>query len=234
MAYKIAAVSDDPEFIRMLESCIARDGNTLEVMKTGTQGLREIILCHPDMIMLDATIPDMSGPDWLGILRQMGGAKELPVIVVSDHKTDAEVAQAFQWGADDYILKPCDPAELSARMKAVLRRRFEREEQMGHPMALGAIAVDPARQECRIRGKSVELHPRQFELLEMLMRKPGRVLSRGYLLETIWGMSRLAETRTVDVAVSRLRRSLGRRAGRWVETVERYGYRFRNPTALTR
>ena len=148
--------------------------------------------------------------------------KDLPIIVLNDRKTDHSVAEAYRLGVDDYIAKPCHPAEFLARMRAVLRRRFEREQFMGAEMTIGSVMLDPAHHQCLVRGKPVDLRPREFELLEILMRKVGRVLSRSYLLESIWGMSHTADTRTVDVAVSRLRKALGLRAGSWVETVERY------------
>ena len=132
----------------------------------------------------------------------------------------------FELGADDYLAKDVETAELTARLRAALRRRFERRDQLGSPMQIGPIRLDPGLHECRVRGQRRKLRPREFELLEILMRKSGRVLSRPYLLETVWGMSGNASTRAVDVGVSRLRRTLGRRAGNWIETVERFGYRF--------
>lgn len=186
-----------------------------------------------DLALLDLA---GSGADlsWLKAVRHTDAGRNLPVIVVSPRKSDDEVAEAFEWGADDFVLKDCEPAELLARLRSVLRRRFEREAVWGAPLSLGAITLDPARHECVVRRARVRLNPREFELLELLMRKAGRVLTRGYLLESLWGMSRYANTRTVDVSISRLRKALGRRAGRWVETVERYGYRFRDPSELAR
>jgi DNA-binding response OmpR family regulator len=137
------------------------------------------------------------------------------------------VANAFDWGADDYILKGCQIPELLARIRAVLRRRFERAEPSGYAVARGPIALDPSRHECRVRKKIIALRPREFELLEILMRKAGRVLSRHYLLETVWGMNREAGTRAVDIGVSRLRQALGPHGSAWIETIPRFGYRCR-------
>lgn len=229
MGYKLILVGDDGDWRNIVQTCAKEGDYSLEICKTGALGLTAILERRPEMALLDLKIPDVGGLSWLNVLRQMELGKELPLIVLNDRKTDDSVAEAYRLGVDDYIAKPCHPAEFLARMRAVLRRRFEREQFMGAEMTIGSVMLDPAHHQCLVRGKPVELRPREFELLEILMRKVGRVLSRSYLLESIWGMSHTADTRTVDVAVSRLRKALGLRAGSWVETVERYGYRFRNP-----
>lgn len=189
-------------------------------MKAVTAGRVEIALLGTD-------IADMSGLSLLGMLRQTEQGRQLPILLLNTQKTDGDVIAAFQNGADDYIQLPCSEGEIVARIRAVLRRRVERGAQVGQPMQIGPVLLDPARHECRVRGKKVALRPLEFQLLEILMRKAGRVLSRAYLLEAVWGMSSEADTRAVDAAVSRLRKAVGFRAGNWVETVERFGYRFR-------
>lgn len=229
MAYQLLLICDEPKWCDLMNACTT-DGNfSLETKKTGAMGLQGIMERRPDVAMLDLNIPDIGGLSWLKMLRQTDAGKELPVIVVSDKKSDEALAEAFTLGADDFILKSCNALEVSARIRVVLRRRFERELQFGAALAVGPVMLDPSRHLCQINGKAVTLRPREYELLEILMRKVGRVLSRNYLLETIWGMSRDADTRTVDVAVSRLRKALGLRAGKWIETIERYGYRLRSP-----
>jgi two-component system response regulator RegX3 len=227
MGYRILAVSDDAKFCDLVRTCAAHGEYMLDIAPTGTSAVRLIQETHIDLALLDLKLPDMDGMAWLTMIRQTEKGAGLLVIAASARRVDTEVADAFELGAEDYILKNCDPSELTARIRAVVRRRFEREERLGGAMVVGPIALDPARHECRVRGKKAALRPREFELLEILMRKAGRVLSRVYLLETIWGMTATANTRAVDVGISRLRLALGRRAGRWVETVERFGYRFR-------
>lgn len=222
-------VSEDSKFEALVKQRAETAGFSFTGVAKGVRAMEEIEQRQPDLVFLDVKIPDMEGLAWLKMLRHTEAGKEIPVIVASHHKDEAEVAEAFEWGADDFILKSCDPVELAARIQAVLRRRFERDEQLGCAMSVGSIALDPSKHECRVRGNSIELKARQFELLEILMRKAGRVLSRVYLLEAIWGMSRDASTRAVDVGISRLRIALGRRAGSQIETVERFGYRLRNP-----
>lgn len=229
MGYRLLSISGDSKFLELLRACASRTGNTLSTAGMGAQGLQLVMDRRPDLLFLDTQISDMEGLACLKILRQTDQGRDLPVIVVNIRKADADVIEAYEWGADDYILKNCAPEELAWRIRAVLRRRFERPEQVGFAMSLGPVGLDPSRHECRVRDKRVMLKGRQFELLEILMRKAGRVLSRIYLLEAIWGMNRSANTRAVDVAVSRLRKALGPGAGRLIETIERFGYLFRDP-----
>lgn len=228
MGYSLLAVTDDRGFVSALKGVAAQGNYALVAAATGTQGMALAQHGQPDLVVLDSRLPDMEGLSWLKMLRQTEAGAGLAVVVASDRKDEEEMAEAFQWGADDYVAKACEALELTARLRAVLRRRFEREEVLGGPMSLGPVTIDPGRRECRVGRRRVTLRPREFELLEILMRKAGRVLSRVYLLESVWGMSREADTRAVDVGVSRLRRALGRRAARWVETLERFGYRFRD------
>lgn len=226
MAHRILLVGEAISWAETLSAEYSAWNLVVDRASTGNEALAAL-KDPPDLVLLGLDLPDMSGLACLKALRQTEPGRELPVIMVAARRGEAETAEAFDWGADDFAALDCEPAERVARVRAVLRRRFEREESVGRAMSVGPVALDPARHECRVRGRLVALRPREFELLEILMRKAGRVLSRSYLLETVWGMSRRAETRAVDVGVSRLRAALGRRAGAWLETVERFGYRFR-------
>lgn len=169
----------------------------------------------------------MSASTFLQVLRQSEAGRKAPVMVLSSKRSEDALLAAFELGAEDYLEKPCDPREFAARARAVLRRRSERTEHWGSSLNLAGIGIDPSQRRCEVEGRRVSLQPREFELLEILMRKDGRVLSRGYLLETVWGMASEADTRAVDVVVSRLRRKLGRRSARLIETVSKLGYCFR-------
>jgi len=182
-----------------------------------------------DLALLEKELPDMSAPAWISMIRKTRFAENLPVVVLSRQNCpESRIVEVFDAGADDFIQTPCAPQELAARIRAVVRRRAARGEE-SPVLEIGPILLDPGARQCRVRGKIAGLRPREFELLDLLMRKAGRTLSRPYLLETIWGMDKTANTRAIDVGVSRLRQALGARAGRWIETVERYGYRFKLP-----
>ena len=235
MGYRILAVHQDPALKSLVDRCSADSDFMLHSVNTGSLGLKGLKDDRPDLVLLESTLPDIDGLSWLRIARDTREGRDLPVIFLSQGPSEQAMAQAFSLGADDFIdAKSCDPRELSARVRASLRRRYQREDALSDVLESGPVRLDPARHSCRVRGKAKTLRPREFELLEILMRKAGRVLGRAYLLESVWGMSRLADTRTVDVTVSRLRAALGSRAGRWVETVERFGYRFREPSSVGR
>ncbi len=235
MNYRFLAICANPILHELLETCVRQGGYSMDVVKTGSQGFKKIMEYRPDLLVVDTGIPDISGLSWLNILRQMKEGRDIPVIVAGEKIGHEEMAQAFELGADDCIsFRHCDPRELSARIRAALRRRLLRDEQADSPLAIGPVRLDTAGHRCFVSGREVYLRPREFELLEILMRKAGRVLSRPYLLESIWGMSRFANTRTVDVTVSRLRKVLKKKASKWIESVEKFGYRFRDPEKIVR
>lgn len=216
--------SDDREIRRGLER-----EYSLRVCARGDKALEEIKAFSPDLLILDLELADMEGLTFLRVLRETPRGKDLPVIVLSLRKTDESVGAAFEYGAEDFMKRPVDPGELLARVRVILRRNREQLDHWGTPLTVGEIEIDPSQRLCLVKGRRVSLRPREFELLEILMRKAGRVLRRSYLLETVWGMSSAAQTRAVDMVISRLRGKLGSRAGRLIETVSKLGYSLRTP-----
>jgi DNA-binding response OmpR family regulator len=202
--------------------------------EVSTCGLAREALDHlrstrpPDIIVVDCDLPDMEGLTFLKVLRETELGRNLAVILTGKRNSDELVLDAFNIGIDDHLPKPFDLREMLVRIRAVLRRRYERHEHFGNALTVGPIEIDPSQRLCMISGKRITLQPREFELLEILMRKAGRVLSRVYLLETVWGMRHTAQTRAVDVMVSRLRRRLGSRGGHMIETVSKLGYCLRS------
>lgn len=231
MAFGILCISEDSQWLSSASFTALRAEYGVEAVQAAERAVERLAQRQPDIALVDLALESVG---WLALLRQSEIGRGLPVIAVTARLDDDEAAAVLQAGADDYIAKDCAPREFVARVRAVLRRYVEREQGWGSAMKVGAILLDTVRHRCEVRGRVVELRPREFELLDVLMRKAGRVLTRAYLLETVWGMSQFADTRTVDVGVSRLRKALGRQAGRWVETVERYGYRLRNPRDFSR
>lgn len=229
MAYRFVCATKDSPFAEKVAACLASEPGHLENTASVSEAWKTIFGGEADLLILDLELPAAERLGWFRTLRGADGGERFPVVLAGPEKSDAELAEAFELGADDYVLKSCDERELLARLKSVLRRRFEKAMVHEGVVKVGAVSLDLSRHVCRVRGKAVPLNPREFELLETLLRKVGRVLSRPYLLEVVWGMSASATTRSVDVSVSRLRKALGPRAGRAIETVERYGYRFRDP-----
>ena len=229
MNYRFLSITSDSGWAKKIAHALAEQSAKYESTSSLSDAWKFISAGEADLALLDLDMPAMERLGWFRLLRQSPDGRRFPVVLASRQKSDAELAEAFELNADEYVLKSCDERELFARLRSVLRRRFEKELHFDGVLSAGPIALDRGRHVCRVRGKALKLNPREFELLETLLNKAGRVLSRPYLLETVWGMSRSANTRTVDVTVSRLRKALGSRAGSWIETIERYGYRFRDP-----
>lgn len=224
------AVSSNGDYLPALAEVSAQNDAELRPSESGAQAFKAILASPPAVAFLDAALPDISAAAWLTILRSMKEGKNLPVVVIGGRLGPEETAGYFEQGADDCIpLKDCDPRELSARLRAVLRRRYGLPEKEQAPLTAGPVTLDLAAHRCYAGGREIPLRPREFELLEVLVKKAGRVLGRPYLLEFVWGMASSADTRAVDVTVSRLRRALGPKAGRWVGSVAKFGYRFAPP-----
>ncbi|MBI5201823.1 MAG: response regulator transcription factor [Elusimicrobia bacterium] len=225
MPYRILLVGGEPPEQAAMAASLRTEFD-VDPCKLARHALEKLEKYKPDIAILDSQLDDMDGLTLLQAIRQIETGRELPAIVLAARKTEDSVVRAYDLGADDYLAKPVDPRELVVRVRAVLRRRFERAEHWGAPLAVAGVEIDPSQRLCLAKGKAVVLQPREFELLEILMRKAGRVLTRSYLLETVWGMSPTAETRAVDVMVSRVRMRLGRLGGR-IQTVSKLGYVFR-------
>ncbi|MBI4347814.1 MAG: response regulator transcription factor [Elusimicrobia bacterium] len=225
MPYRLLLVGGETTEQAAMASAL-RSEFDVDPCRLARQALERLEKGKPDLVLLDAQLDDVDGLLFLQAVRQTEAGRDLPAVVLAAKKTEESVVRAYDLGADDYLAKPVDPRELIVRIRAVLRRRFERAEHWGAPLSVGGVEIDPSQRLCVARGKPVFLQPREFELLEILMRKTGRVLTRAYLLETVWGMSPKAQTRAVDVMVSRVRRRLGRLGAR-IQTVSKLGYVFR-------
>lgn len=191
--------------------------------------LEKVRTLKPDILVFSLDTPDIPGLTFLSVLRETELGKSLPVVALAGKRSEETVLRVFDLGVEDCLSTPFDPRELVARCRTVMRRRYERGEHWASPLAIAGVEIDPSQRRCVAAGKRLTLRPREFALLEIFMRKAGRVLTRGYLLESVWGMSSSADTRAVDVMVSRLRRALGPESARLIETVSKLGYCFRPP-----
>lgn len=229
MAFRFTTLTKDNALAQKVGRALDGQPGTLETMASASEAWNRIFGEKTDLLILDLELPAAEGLGWFRTLRGTDFGGSFPVVLAGPEKSDAQLAEAFELGADDYVLKSCHERELLARLKSVLRRRYETAMLQEGVMQAGPISLDLGRHSCRADGRPVTLNPREFQLLEMLLRKAGRVLSRPYLLETVWGMDARSSTRAVDVCVSRLRRALGPRAGRCIQTVDSYGYRLERP-----
>ncbi|MDD5477828.1 MAG: response regulator [Candidatus Omnitrophica bacterium] len=226
MKEKILVVEDEKDIIKMLEYNLEKEGFKVITAGDGEDALDLAVRQHPDLILLDLMLPGMDGLEVCKALKKESKAAAIPIIMLTAKGQESDKVVGLELGADDYITKPFSPRELAARIKAVLRRVTEKEK-LPEIFQTGDLKIDFAKICVTVKDKPVELTAKEFELLRTLLKVKGRVLSRDYLLDTIWGFDHAMEiqTRTVDVHIRTLRKKLKTEA-KHIITVKNYGYRF--------
>jgi phosphate regulon transcriptional regulator PhoB len=225
MTPEVLVVEDEPDIRGLIVHHLTQDGFRCRTAGDGAEALAQLRAGPPDLIVLDLMLPGMNGLEVTRRLRAEPAWARLPIIMLTAKADEVDRIVGLEMGADDYIVKPFSPKELLARVRAVLRRAQPPDD--GRALAGGGIMLDEARHRVTVDGAAVELTPKEFALLHALMASTGRVLSREFLLNRVWGYARAdeVESRTVDVHVRRLRAKLGD-AGRHIATVKSIGYRF--------
>jgi phosphate regulon transcriptional regulator PhoB len=225
MASRVLIVEDEPDIRDLLTFHLERDGFQVARAGTGTEALHQVRLTRPDLVILDLMLPEMDGLDVCRRLRADAATAALPIIMLTAKGDEVDRVVGLEIGADDYIVKPFSPKELIARVRAVLRR--SRAPAAGAPLVVGEIQLDGATHQAVAGGRPLSLTPKEFDLLRALLEARGRVLSREFLLDRVWGYARAGEieSRTVDVHVRRLRAKLGAEGER-ILTVKNVGYRL--------
>jgi len=226
MKEKILIVEDEKDIVKMLDYNLKKEGFRTISCYDGEDALDLASREHPDLIILDLMLPGIDGLEVCKTLKKESKASGIPIIMLTAKAQEADKVVGLELGADDYVTKPFSPRELLARVKAVLRRMKEREK-LPEILKIGDLSIDFSKILVSVKNKPVELTCKEFELLTTLLKAKGRVLSRDYLLDTIWGFDHALEiqTRTVDVHIRTLRRKLKGEAARII-TVKNYGYRF--------
>jgi DNA-binding response OmpR family regulator len=226
-APRILVVEDEQDIAALIKHTLERSGNAeVNLAYSGDTALRAVRELSPDVVILDLNLPVLSGVEVCRLLRARPETSEVGIIILTARTGEADRVTGLDLGADDYITKPFSLGELSARVRAVLRRRRRTTDAMNTPTYTGEhLVADFDAVSILVDGEAVRLTRREFELLRFLVDNRNRVISRDRLLERVWGYDRLVETRSVDVHVGRLRGKLGQ-AGRQIETVVGLGYRF--------
>jgi two-component system, OmpR family, response regulator RegX3 len=222
---RVVVVDDEPSITDPLRGALAREGFRAKAAATGADGLRLIREEAPDMVLLDLMLPDMDGRD---LCRRVRAESDVPIIMLTARGLDTDRVVGLELGADDYVVKPFSVAELSARMRAVLRRAGGRSAAAEAPIALGGLLIDRARHDVTLDGRPLELPLREYDLLVALAANAGRVVKREKLMDLVWGEDWFGTTKTLDVHVATLRSHLGEDAGhpRYIHTVRGVGLRF--------
>jgi DNA-binding response OmpR family regulator len=223
---RILVIEDDPTVAEVVSRYLSREGFQVEVSANGLSGLQAALAAPPDLLVLDLMLPGLSG---LEILRRLRKSAPVPVIMLTARSGEVDKVTGLEFGADDYVAKPFSPRELTARVKAVLRRAAGGVDAPATPgpLVAGPLELDPSTRLVSVDGRPVDLTVKEFDLLSYLMRNPRRAFRREELLEDVWGFS-YGDTSTVTVHVSRLREKLEADPGspRFVKTVRGVGYRF--------
>jgi phosphate regulon transcriptional regulator PhoB len=225
MAREVLVVEDEPDIRRLVVLHLERDGFRCRTATTGSDALREVKAAVPDLVVLDLMLPEIDGLEVCRRLRRDTSTAAIPIIMLTAKSDEVDRIVGLEMGADDYVGKPFSPKELVARVRAVLRRAHP--SQATPVLTVGPITLDAARHAVSVNGQAIVLTPKEFDLLQALLEAAGRVLSREFLLNRVWGYARadVIESRTVDVHVRRLRAKLGDTGGR-IATVKSIGYRF--------
>jgi two-component system, OmpR family, response regulator RegX3 len=231
----ILMVEDEESITVPLAEALAREGFDTEVAGTAAEALELAGSVAPDLVLLDVMLPDGSGYD---VCRELRRDSRVPIIMLTARGEETDKVVGLELGADDYIVKPFSAREVAARIRAVLRRTGEatpsKETAAAAALEVGDLRLDPSRRSATLDGDELDLTRKEFELLELLMREAGSVITRERLIDEVWDVNWFGSTKTLDVHVSGLRRKLGDdpSSPRYLHTVRGVGFRFSGPEEL--
>jgi len=222
---RILVVEDEESYSDPLSYLLRREGYEVAVAETGPSALAQFDKNGADLVLLDLMLPGLSGVD---VCRQLRQRSSVPVIMLTAKDSEIDKVVGLEIGADDYVTKPYSSRELLARIKAVLRRLSEPEELVPPTLESGPVRMDVERHTVTVSGIATSLPLKEFELLEMLLRNAGRVLTRMQLIDRVWGSDYVGATKTLDVHVKRLRAKIEPDPAnpRHIVTVRGLGYKF--------
>ena len=222
---RILVVEDEISYSDPLSYLLRKEGYEVSVAETGPDALEDFDRAGADLVLLDLMLPGLSGTEVCRALRQRSS---VPVIMLTAKDSENDKVVGLENGADDYVTKPYSSRELLARIKAVLRRQAEPEELVPSTLEAGPVRMDVERHVVTVNGAQASLPLKEFELLEILLRNTGRVLTRMQLIDRVWGSDYVGDTKTLDVHVKRLRAKIepDPAAPRHIVTVRGLGYKF--------
>lgn len=221
----VLLIEDEKNITELVKYNVEQEGFRFSAASRGDAGLEMARKSKPNLIILDLMLPGIDGLEICKILKQNEKTAAIPIIMLTAKSQEADRVVGLELGADDYVTKPFSPRELVARIKAVLRRGKEKPKEK--ILKSGELEVDTGKHLASLKGKSLELTSKEYDLLLALMEADGRVLSRDTLLEKVWGYDQSVnvETRTVDMHIGQLRKKL-KSEGERILTVKNVGYRF--------
>lgn len=199
---RVLVVEDETSYSEALAYVLRKEGFDVAVAETGPDAVAEFERAGADIVLLDLMLPGLPGTE---VCRQIRQSSAVPIIMVSAKDTEVDKVVGLELGADDYVTKPYSPRELVARIRAVLRRGVLEDDDDSAILQAGRVRMDVDRHLVSVEGQEVRLPLKEFELLEYFLRNPGRVLTRGQLIDRVWGADYVGDTKTLDVHVKRLR-----------------------------
>lgn len=222
---RVLVVEDEESFSDALSFMLRREGYEVGVAADGATALDEFDRHGADLVLLDLMLPGISGTEVCRTLRQKSS---VPIIMVTAKDGEVDKVVGLELGADDYVTKPFSSRELVARIRAVLRRRGEPEEMLPSTLEAGPVRIDVDRHIVAVRGQTIAMPLKEFDLLELLVRNAGRVLTRGQIIDRVWGSDYVGDTKTLDVHVKRLRAKIEEdpRSPTLILTVRGLGYKY--------
>jgi len=222
---RILIVEDEESFSDPLSYLLEREGFEVAVVDNGLDAVAEFDRSGADLVLLDLMLPGQSGTE---VCRQLRQRSDVPVIMLTARDAEIDKVVGLELGADDYVTKPYSSRELLARVRAVLRRRSDSGDLGGATVQAGPVRMDVDRHVVSVSGQNIPMPLKEFELLEMLLRNSGRVMTRGQLIERVWGADYVGDTKTLDVHVKRLRAKIepDPSAPAHLVTVRGLGYKF--------
>jgi DNA-binding response OmpR family regulator len=225
---RILVADDDPKHAHLVRLYLEREGHSVLTVSDGRVALDQFRSRQPDLLVLDVMMPRVDGLDVCRIVR---AESSVPILLVTARSTEDDMLLGLDIGADDYLTKPVSPRELTARVRALLRRAGAVESRAPAVLRVGGIEIDPARFEVRVDGAAVALTAKEFGILELLAAAPGRVFTRGEIISRTFGFDHDVTERTVDAHLVNLRRKIEAdpAAPRYLQTVYGRGYRMAEP-----
>jgi DNA-binding response OmpR family regulator len=225
VAHTILVADDEAKIVELVSNYLKSEGFSVIGASNGREALSAIATHKPDCLLLDINMPEFDG---LSVAKEVRKTSDVPIVFLTARADEIDRVVGFEIGADDYVQKPFSPRELVARVKAILRRRVNRAESPVGELSFGDIAIDPEKRLCTARGKAIDLTAAQFDILNFMMRSPGRVWNRLELLQASSGSAFEGYERTIDAHIKNIRKALGDDSDnpRYIETVRGAGYRF--------
>ncbi len=220
---KILLVDDEPDILEFLGYNLRKEGFTVKSCTNGRDAIDTAQQFDPDLIILDVMMPEMDGIETCHEIRQVPKLKDSLIMFLSARSEEFSQIAGFDAGGDDYVTKPIKPRLLVRKVKAILRRKEQESEQSIVPLEIGPVKLDREKYLVVFQGDEINLPKKEFELLSLLMSKPGRVFTRDVILTKIWGGEVVVGDRTIDVHVRKLREKLG---SEMIKTIKGVGYKF--------